>query len=100
MCAVLIMQSESYQEDIYPMTAGDEPAMTADEWLAGMDKGVPSVDQFNDLCPDVIPYVFFRPVYGNRVKCVLHRSNFSERVVNERASSARKAQMQSFTHYS
>ncbi|KAI1883618.1 hypothetical protein AGOR_G00233420 [Albula goreensis] len=32
-------RSESYQEDIYPMTAGDEPAMTAEEWLRGMDKG-------------------------------------------------------------
>ncbi|KAL6486820.1 hypothetical protein MHYP_G00034460 [Metynnis hypsauchen] len=32
-------RSESYQEDIYPMTAGKEPAMTAEEWLSGMDKG-------------------------------------------------------------
>ncbi|KAG5844917.1 hypothetical protein ANANG_G00133240 [Anguilla anguilla] len=32
-------RSESYQEDIYPMTAGDRPAMTAGEWFTGMDKG-------------------------------------------------------------
>ncbi|XP_053478195.1 coronin-2A [Ictalurus furcatus] len=32
-------RSESYQEDIYPMTAGKEAAMTAEEWLSGMDKG-------------------------------------------------------------
>ncbi|KAI5625225.1 coronin-2A isoform X1, partial [Silurus asotus] len=32
-------RSESYQEDIYPMTAGNEPAMTGEEWLRGMDKG-------------------------------------------------------------
>ncbi|KAG7461753.1 hypothetical protein MATL_G00194470 [Megalops atlanticus] len=32
-------RSESYQEDIYPMTAGDEPAMTAGEWLMGMNRG-------------------------------------------------------------
>ncbi|XP_022522510.1 coronin-2A [Astyanax mexicanus] len=32
-------RSECYQEDIYPMTAGKEPAMTAAEWLSGMDKG-------------------------------------------------------------
>uniref|UniRef100_A0A3P9A735 Coronin n=1 Tax=Esox lucius TaxID=8010 RepID=A0A3P9A735_ESOLU len=32
-------RSESYQEDIYPMTAGTEPAMSAEEWLSGMDKG-------------------------------------------------------------
>ena len=39
---VLILQSETYQEDIYPMTAGNEAALTADDWLAGMDKGVSS----------------------------------------------------------
>lgn len=33
-------QSESYQEDIYPMTAGNMPALTAGEWLGGTDKGV------------------------------------------------------------
>ncbi|KAL4618176.1 coronin-2A-like [Arapaima gigas] len=32
-------RSESYQEDIYPMTAGNEPAMTAEEWFTGLDKG-------------------------------------------------------------
>uniref|UniRef100_A0A8C7JWS3 Coronin n=1 Tax=Oncorhynchus kisutch TaxID=8019 RepID=A0A8C7JWS3_ONCKI len=32
-------RSETYQEDIYPMTAGTEPALTADEWLSGMDRG-------------------------------------------------------------
>ncbi|MGH0154273.1 UNVERIFIED_CONTAM: hypothetical protein FKN15_027280 [Acipenser sinensis] len=31
-------QSESYQEDIYPMTAGSEPAMTAEEWFKGVHK--------------------------------------------------------------
>ncbi|XP_003972499.2 coronin-2A isoform X1 [Takifugu rubripes] len=32
-------RSESYQEDIYPMTAGNMPALTAGEWLSGTDKG-------------------------------------------------------------
>ncbi|XP_042080991.1 coronin-2A isoform X1 [Haplochromis burtoni] len=32
-------RSESYQEDLYPMTAGNRPALTAEEWLGGMDKG-------------------------------------------------------------
>ncbi|XP_029776660.1 coronin-2A isoform X1 [Suricata suricatta] len=32
-------RSESYQEDIYPPTAGAQPSMTAQEWLCGMDKG-------------------------------------------------------------
>uniref|UniRef100_A0A9J7Y683 Coronin n=1 Tax=Cyprinus carpio carpio TaxID=630221 RepID=A0A9J7Y683_CYPCA len=32
-------RSESYQEDIYPMTAGNKPSMTADEWIGGLDKG-------------------------------------------------------------
>nr|XP_028568340.1 coronin-2A isoform X1 [Podarcis muralis] len=32
-------RSESYQEDIYPMTAGAQPALTAQEWLSGSNKG-------------------------------------------------------------
>ncbi|GCC29594.1 coronin-2B-like [Chiloscyllium punctatum] len=31
-------RSESYQDDIYPMTAGAQPAMTAQEWLSGANK--------------------------------------------------------------
>ncbi|KAI1887729.1 hypothetical protein AGOR_G00193360 [Albula goreensis] len=31
-------RSESYQEDIYPMTAGDQPALSAAEWFAGLNK--------------------------------------------------------------
>ncbi|XP_041642175.1 coronin-2A isoform X2 [Cheilinus undulatus] len=32
-------RSESYQEDIYPMTASNKPSLTAEEWLSGIDKG-------------------------------------------------------------
>ncbi|TNN89459.1 Coronin-2A [Liparis tanakae] len=32
-------RSESYQEDIYPMTASNKPALSAEEWLSGIDKG-------------------------------------------------------------
>uniref|UniRef100_A0A8C6ZFX4 Uncharacterized protein n=1 Tax=Nothoprocta perdicaria TaxID=30464 RepID=A0A8C6ZFX4_NOTPE len=32
-------RSETYQEDIYPMTPGTEPALTPDEWLSGMNRG-------------------------------------------------------------
>ncbi|XP_054843138.1 coronin-2A [Eublepharis macularius] len=32
-------RSESYQEDIYPLTAGVQPALTAQEWLNGLNKG-------------------------------------------------------------
>ncbi|XP_020773402.1 coronin-2A isoform X2 [Boleophthalmus pectinirostris] len=32
-------RSESYQEDIYPMTASNKPAVTSEEWLSGVDKG-------------------------------------------------------------
>ncbi|NXR89301.1 COR2A protein, partial [Hypocryptadius cinnamomeus] len=32
-------RSESYQEDIYPMTAAAQPALTAEEWLTGINKG-------------------------------------------------------------
>ncbi|KAI5626232.1 coronin-2B isoform X1, partial [Silurus asotus] len=32
-------RSETYQEDIYPMTAGIEPALSADEWLSGVNRG-------------------------------------------------------------
>ncbi|XP_008052198.2 coronin-2A [Carlito syrichta] len=32
-------RSESYQEDIYPPTAGAQPSLTAQEWLGGMNRG-------------------------------------------------------------
>ncbi|XP_037621247.1 coronin-2A isoform X1 [Sebastes umbrosus] len=32
-------RSESYQEDLYPMTAGNKSALAAEEWLSGIDKG-------------------------------------------------------------
>ncbi|KAL2781826.1 coronin-2A [Daubentonia madagascariensis] len=32
-------RSESYQEDIYPPTAGAQPSLTAQEWLSGMNRG-------------------------------------------------------------
>ncbi|XP_029459718.1 coronin-2A [Rhinatrema bivittatum] len=32
-------RSESYQEDIYPLTAGGKSALTAQEWLSGINKG-------------------------------------------------------------
>ncbi|KAM4708545.1 coronin-2A isoform 2-T2 [Discoglossus pictus] len=32
-------RSESYQDDIYPMTAGTQPAVTASEWLSGINRG-------------------------------------------------------------
>ncbi|CAL9700026.1 unnamed protein product [Knipowitschia caucasica] len=32
-------RSEAYQEDIYPMTASNRPALTAEEWLSGIVKG-------------------------------------------------------------
>ncbi|XP_037546577.1 coronin-2A [Nematolebias whitei] len=32
-------RSESYQEDLYPMTASNRPALSAEEWLSGVSKG-------------------------------------------------------------
>ncbi|NXH28992.1 COR2A protein, partial [Myiagra hebetior] len=32
-------RSESYQEDIYPLTAAAQPALTAQQWLNGINKG-------------------------------------------------------------
>eukprot|EP00063_Salmo_salar_P075538 XP_014050373.1 PREDICTED: coronin-2A-like isoform X2 [Salmo salar] len=32
-------RSESYQDDIYPMTAASAAAMSAEEWLSGINKG-------------------------------------------------------------
>ncbi|XP_008921566.2 coronin-2A [Manacus vitellinus] len=32
-------RSESYQEDIYPLTAAAQPALTAQQWLNGVNKG-------------------------------------------------------------
>lgn len=41
-CQVVSMtvprKSELFQEDLYPDTVSDEPAMTAEEWMAGEDK--------------------------------------------------------------
>ncbi len=33
------LQSETYQEDLFPMTAGTESALSAAEWLSGIDRG-------------------------------------------------------------
>jgi len=30
-----VLQSELFQDDLYPNTPGDIPAITADEWIAG-----------------------------------------------------------------
>ncbi|KAK1789722.1 hypothetical protein P4O66_015617, partial [Electrophorus voltai] len=32
-------KAEIFQEDIYPMTSGAEPALTTEEWLSGIDRG-------------------------------------------------------------
>ncbi|XP_012674170.1 coronin-2B-like [Clupea harengus] len=32
-------RSETYQEDLYPMTAGPEPALSPNEWLRGINRG-------------------------------------------------------------
>lgn len=45
--ACVYVQSESYQEDIYPMTAGNTPALTAEEWLSGIDKGQQVLENLN-----------------------------------------------------
>lgn len=34
---VFILQSELFQEDLYPDTVGDTPALEAEEWFAGKD---------------------------------------------------------------
>lgn len=39
MWCVSWLQSDTYQEDIYPMTAGTEPALSASEWLSGINRG-------------------------------------------------------------
>uniref|UniRef100_A0A673L140 Uncharacterized protein n=1 Tax=Sinocyclocheilus rhinocerous TaxID=307959 RepID=A0A673L140_9TELE len=38
-CVLCPLQSESYQEDIFLMTAGTESALSAAEWLGGIDRG-------------------------------------------------------------
>uniref|UniRef100_A0A3Q2PKE9 Uncharacterized protein n=1 Tax=Fundulus heteroclitus TaxID=8078 RepID=A0A3Q2PKE9_FUNHE len=32
-------QSGIFQEDLYPMTAGNQAALTAQEWLMGINRG-------------------------------------------------------------
>ena len=36
-CLHLASQSDLFQGDLYPDTAGSEPALLADEWIAGQD---------------------------------------------------------------
>ena len=33
---IYLFQSELFQSDLYPDTAGDTPAVTAEEWLEGV----------------------------------------------------------------
>lgn len=44
------LQSDTYQEDIYPMTAGTEPALSANEWLSGINRGKRSARSLLALC--------------------------------------------------
>lgn len=34
---MFILQSELFQEDLYPDTVGDTPAVSAEDWFAGQD---------------------------------------------------------------
>lgn len=36
-CTILPLQSDLFQGDLYPDTPGLEPALLADEWIAGQD---------------------------------------------------------------
>lgn len=38
-CFCLSLQSGIFQEDLYPMTVGNQAAMTAQEWLSGINRG-------------------------------------------------------------
>lgn len=37
-CYFLYLQSELFQEDLYPDTPGDIPAVSAEEWWEGVSK--------------------------------------------------------------
>lgn len=39
MSAVFALQPGIFQEDLYPKTAGNQAAMTAQEWLSGTNRG-------------------------------------------------------------
>ena len=41
-------KSELFQDDLYPDTASDEPAIDADEWIAGKD-APPVLVSYSDL---------------------------------------------------
>lgn len=54
------LQSDSYQEDIYPMTPGTEPALTPDEWLGGMNRGTVGVGSPEEASrPQLLPSLWF-----------------------------------------
>ena len=46
-------KSESFQEDLYPDTASNEPAHTADEWLAGSEQPPKLVSLNSAVAPSV-----------------------------------------------
>lgn len=41
----LFFQAGIFQEDLYPMTAGNQAAMTAQEWLLGVNRGLKEARQ-------------------------------------------------------
>ena len=44
-----LLQSELFQKDLFPDTKGDEPSLTADEWLEGKDAD-PKLISLDPVC--------------------------------------------------
>uniref|UniRef100_A0A8C3AT20 Coronin n=1 Tax=Cyclopterus lumpus TaxID=8103 RepID=A0A8C3AT20_CYCLU len=71
-------RSDTYQEDIYPMTAGTEPALSASEWLSGMNRGKPHVGRtldrfdspFGGRSNDLLAEAKYKPMPGKDLNLI------------------------------
>ncbi|KAM5258527.1 coronin-2A isoform 2-T3 [Hipposideros larvatus] len=77
-------RSESYQEDIYPPTAGAQPSLTAREWLSGMNKGpiLVSLRPGSELLSP-LPLPRERPLSSSMVPASPQLFNQTEKLVAE-----------------
>ncbi|XP_036399200.1 coronin-2B-like isoform X1 [Megalops cyprinoides] len=78
-------RSETYQEDIYPLTPGTQPAVTAEEWLSGINRD-PVLMSLKEGYQRRTPLVFKAPVKERKsvmVKGIDLLENVPPRTENE-----------------
>lgn len=87
LCEVIPMtvprKSELFQDDLYPDTIGDTPALTAEEWLSGKD-AAPILISLRDG---------YKPTKKSGISKVVHRTASGNQGNQANASSARPAHL-------